>query len=73
MMPLTGNQMICTVTLGGGALLVVKLFVPLHGRVVAEHHFPQCLAQVSQAGDVAVRGDMLPTEEEMPWKILSVK
>lgn len=43
----------------GSSLLLVMLLVPLHGPVIAKHHFPQCLAQVSQAGDVAVCGDML--------------
>lgn len=43
----------------GSRLLLVVLLVPLHGPVVAQHHFPQCLAEVSQAGDVAVCGDML--------------
>lgn len=40
------------------------LLVPLHGAVVANHHLPQCLAQISQAGNVAVQSDMLPTREE---------
>lgn len=43
----------------GGRLLLIVLLMPLHGPVVAQHHFPQCLAKVSQAGDVAVVGDVL--------------
>lgn len=39
------------------------LLVPLHGAVVAQHHLPQCFAEVCQAGDVAVQGDMLPVEK----------
>lgn len=45
-------------------LLFVMLLMPLHGSVVTEHHFPQCFAQVSQAGDVAVRSDVLVGERE---------
>ena len=40
------------------------LLMPLHGPVVAEHHLPQCLAQVAQAGDVAVLSDVLWTRRE---------
>lgn len=56
-------------TCGGRRLLPVLLLVPLHGAVVAQHHLPQCLAQVRQAGDVAVQGDVLQ-EEKMKRRLL---
>lgn len=46
-------------TWGRCCVLVVVLFMPLHGPMVAEHHFPQCLAQVSQTWNVAVWSDVL--------------
>lgn len=49
-------------TWSGWGLLFVMLFMPLHGAVVAQHHLPQGLTQVRQAGYVAVQGDMLTTE-----------
>lgn len=47
----------------GWRVHVVMLLVPLHGTVVTQHHLPQCFAEVGQAGDVAVQGDMLPKEK----------
>lgn len=52
-----------SLTWNGCVLLSVVLLVPLHGAVVAKHNLPQCLAQICQAGDVAVQGDMLPTKK----------
>lgn len=50
----------------GCRLHVVMLLVPLHGTMVTQHHLPQRFAEVCQAGDVAVQGDMLPVEKR--WK-----
>lgn len=33
--------------------------MPLHGAVIAQHHLPQSFAKISQAGNVAVKGDVL--------------
>lgn len=49
---------------------VVMLLVPLHGTVVTQHHLPQCFAEVRQAGDVTVQGDVLPTEKGRKWRHL---
>lgn len=48
----------------GCGLLFVMLLMPLHGAVIAQHHLPQSLTEICQAGNVAVKGDMLPTERD---------
>lgn len=58
-----GVQTVVPFTWTGRGLHVVVLLVPLHGAVVTQHHLPQCFAEVRQAGDVAVQGDVLPTEK----------
>lgn len=47
-----------------GLFFFVVLIVPLHGQIVTEHHLPQSLAEIGQAGDVAVCGDVLETERQ---------
>lgn len=47
------------------------LFMPLHGAVVAQHHLPKSLAEICQAGDVAVEGDVLPKEKRKEDKTRS--
>lgn len=57
----------------GHGLLFVMLLMPLHGAVIAQHHLPQSLTEIRQAGNVAVKGDMLPTETGMKGKEVKVK
>lgn len=45
-------------------VLFVILLMPLYGAVIAQHHLPQSLTEIRQAGNVAVKGDMLPTERD---------
>lgn len=63
---LSGSVGLWSVTWTGWRFHVVVLLVPLHGTVVTQHHLPQGFAEVRQAGNVAVQGDMLPTEKW--WK-----